>query len=93
MGKKTWAVSVEDRQHTVERNASVLTGAFEILVDGKVVKAFSRLSPTFGKAGRIARMAEHSERRVVEFEVGGKPAILRQTMFGYELFVGGQKIK
>ena len=93
MAKQIWTVVVEGQQHTVERNKSLLTGAFEILVDGKIVKAFSRLTSTFGKAGRRQRMAEHSERRVVEFEVGGKPAILRQKMFGYELFVDGQEVK
>jgi hypothetical protein len=95
MAKRIWTVIVEGQQHTVEWNQSLLTDAVEILVDGKVVKVFSSFSPTLGKgqAGTRQRMAERSERRVVEFEVAGKPAILRQKLFGYELFVDGQKVK
>ena len=99
MARRMWNVLVQGEQHTVEVDLHFLTDAFEVLVDGKVVKAFSgRTSvPGFTRERRtahfITRNAEHSQRSVIEFEVAGKPAILRHTFLSYELFVDGQKVR
>ena len=102
MPKKTWTVLIEGQQHTIEIDVHTLTGAMELMVDGKVVKALEDIASKMGMSGitregrLVRRMAVQdalSKRNVIEFEVAGKPAILRRKTFGgYELFVDGRKI-
>jgi hypothetical protein len=87
MAKKGWAVSVDNKEHIVEINLRVLTGEGEVIVDGKIVKAWA------GRAGRKRGPTSVEERSLMEFEVAGKLAILRRKAIGgYDLFVDGQLI-
>lgn len=76
--KKVWKPIINDKAHTVEVKANGLSGSGELLVNGKIVDAWG---PSWASGG--AR----------QFEVEGKPAILKSTLFSYDLIIDGQKVK
>lgn len=76
--KKIWKPIIDDKEHTVEVKVSILSGSGELLVNGKIVDTWS---PSWIGGG--AR----------QFEVAGKLAILKSTVFSYDLIIDGQKMK
>ena len=78
MPRKIWKPIIDGKEHTIEVKASGWSGSGELLVDGKIVDAWS---PSLTSGGT---------RR---FEVAGKPVILKSTAFSYDLIIDGQKVK
>ena len=100
--KDKWMVTIEGKTYTVEVQLDPIGGEGEILVDGKVIKAWGGIPAGQRKEMRKhGRLAETGRWQTWEFEVGGKPAILqpkRAGLFGnpfgkgFELYVDGQKV-
>jgi len=78
MARKVWKPVIDGQAHTIEVKASGWSGSGELLVDGKIVDAWA---PSWTSGG-----TRH-------FEVAGKPAILKATLFSYDLIINGQKVK
>ena len=86
---------MEGQQHIVEMKLHPISGAGEILVDGKVVRAWPGVPHiTHGRDRKRARI-ESGRWQTWEFEVAGKPAILQPGGFlgRFTLYVDGQKVK
>jgi len=78
MARKVWKPVIGGQAYTIEVKASGWSGSGELLVDGKIVDAWA---PSWTSGG-----TRH-------FEVAGKPAILKATLFSHDLIINGQKVK
>jgi len=78
MARKVWKPIIDGQAHTIEVKSSGLSGSGDLLVDGKVVDAWA---PSWTSGG-----TRH-------FEIAGKPAILKATLFSYDLIIDGKKVK
>jgi hypothetical protein len=77
MPKRTWTAVVGERSHEVEVDWSRWTNSGHLAVDGHVVDAWG--PSLFGPT-------KH-------FEIESQPAILQPTFSGFDLFVGGKKVR
>jgi len=78
MPRKFWKPIIDGQTHTIEVKASGWTGSGELLVNGKIVDAWSTSWVSGGTR---------------YFEIAGKPAILKATLFSYDLIIDGKKVE
>jgi hypothetical protein len=78
MPRKVWKPIIDGQGHIIEVKASGLSGSGDLIVDDKVVDTWA---PSWTSGG-----TRH-------FEVAGKPAILKATLFSYELIIDGKKVR
>jgi len=77
MPKRKWSALVGGRSHEVQVHWSRWTNSGHLAVDGNVVDAWG--PSLFGPT-------KH-------FQIEGQPAILQSTLTGFDLFVGGKKVR
>jgi hypothetical protein len=97
MSRKVWETTIDDKAYIIEVESSMLSGSGELLINGRIVDAWGP-SLTSDSARRVEvtgkpAITSWTGGGTKHFEVAGKPATLKSTLFSYHLIIDGQKVK